>query len=117
PGRLDRALFDVTGLLRLGYDDAARADLPLIVSYDGAAPRAAVAGGRATRDLPAVHGAAVTAETTGAYWRSLTSTAPAAGAPAPGTQAPGTLAARKVWLDGRARLLDDASNAQIGAPL
>ncbi|MEU9456274.1 hypothetical protein [Streptomyces sp. NPDC048277] len=32
-GRLDRRLFDVTGLAAAGYDDAHRHDVPLIVSY------------------------------------------------------------------------------------
>jgi len=31
PATLDPALFDVTGLIRAGYDDAATAELPLIV--------------------------------------------------------------------------------------
>jgi subtilisin family serine protease len=35
PGVLDPALFDVTGLVEMGYDDASRDDLPLIVR-DGA---------------------------------------------------------------------------------
>ena len=34
-GRLDGRLFDVTTLLEYGYDDAGRADLPLIVTATG----------------------------------------------------------------------------------
>ncbi|MFE7407441.1 S8 family serine peptidase [Isoptericola sp. NPDC057559] len=44
-GTLDRALFDVAGLVAAGYDDAARDDIPLIV--EGAVPRTrGVADGR-----------------------------------------------------------------------
>src|SRR4051812_27710114 len=32
-GRLDPRLFDVTGLIRQGYDDRSRPDLPLLVGY------------------------------------------------------------------------------------
>ena len=32
-GRLDQRLFDVTGLIRQGYDDAHRSTLPVIVDY------------------------------------------------------------------------------------
>ncbi|MGW4292405.1 S8 family serine peptidase, partial [Micromonospora chersina] len=63
-GRVDRRLFDVTGLVAAGYDDARRDTLPLLVSYrPGTARRAAapVAGTRVTRDLPAIGGAAVVA--------------------------------------------------------
>lgn len=54
-GRLDPALFDVTGLLAAGYGDRQRADLPLIVT--GAPPAAfapMLAAGEA-RALPALH--------------------------------------------------------------
>ena len=40
-GKLDPRLFDVTELVRAGYDDASRDGLPLIVDYPGATPRAA----------------------------------------------------------------------------
>ncbi|MBE1877622.1 S8 family serine peptidase [Myceligenerans pegani] len=45
PGRLDRALFDVTGLVEAGYDDASRDSLPVIVQTAAAA--AATAEGTA----------------------------------------------------------------------
>ena len=32
-GRVDRRLFDVTGLIEAGYDDAHRDNLPLLVAY------------------------------------------------------------------------------------
>ncbi|WP_131736728.1 S8 family serine peptidase [Actinomadura roseirufa] len=45
---LDPALFDVTGLIRQGYDDAHSADIPLIVQGGG---RSAVQGFAAAREL------------------------------------------------------------------
>jgi hypothetical protein len=41
PSRLDRALFDVTGLVKAGYDDAARDSLPVIVQTAEATEAAA----------------------------------------------------------------------------
>jgi hypothetical protein len=58
-GKLDRRLFNVTGLVRAGYHDAARDNLPLIVEYAGGAARRTTgtldaAGAQVTRDLPAM---------------------------------------------------------------
>ncbi|PPK63814.1 S8 family serine peptidase [Actinokineospora auranticolor] len=95
-GRLDPRLFDVTGLLDQGYDNR-RGDLPLIAT--GPAPRAAMAGVRATRDLPAVGARALSAEKSAlaGSWHALASTG-------------------KVWLDGKVTAGLDRSAAQIGAP-
>ncbi|OLB73294.1 MAG: hypothetical protein AUI14_26785 [Actinobacteria bacterium 13_2_20CM_2_71_6] len=113
-GRLDARLFDVTGLIRQGYDDAARPELPLIVSYQAgtAAPRA-VAGTAVRRALPSVNGVALREPRSqaGTFWASVAGSA--AGALAPRALAGGVA---RIWLDGRAKLLDDASNAQIGVP-
>lgn len=118
-GKLDRRLFDVTGLIRLGYDDAHRDTVPLLVSYQAGVqpPRAGgmLGTSRVRRDLPAVNGAALAAPKTGAAWSALTA-APAAAA---GTAAPRTgLAAgvARIWLDGKRRVLLDKSVPQIGAP-
>jgi subtilisin family serine protease len=43
PSRLDRALFDVTGLVKAGYDDASRDSLPVIVQTAAATEAAAAA--------------------------------------------------------------------------
>ena len=40
-GRVDRRLFDVTGLIEAGYDDARRDNLPLLVAYRPGRPGAA----------------------------------------------------------------------------
>ncbi|MFE2941260.1 1,4-dihydropyridine esterase, partial [Streptomyces sp. NPDC059255] len=62
-GRLDRRLFNVTGLIRDKYDDAHRSTLPLIVSYatdtgDRARAKSAISAADVSvrRSLPAVRG-------------------------------------------------------------
>ena len=108
-GRLDRRLFDVTGLASLGTD------LPLLVAYpkNGApAARSAISagGGRVTRDLATVGTLAVRANLAGrtAIWSALTSGTPSARALRPGLD--------RVWLDGKRKVTLDHSVPQIGAP-
>lgn len=102
-GKLDRRLFDVTGLVKSGYHDAARDTLPLIVTYGAGAARSALssAGADVTRELSAVDGAAVSApkDKTTQLWSAVT---------ARGVD--------KVWLDGQRRISLDQSVPQIGAP-
>ncbi|WP_229400715.1 S8 family serine peptidase [Micromonospora okii] len=114
-GRVDRRLFDVTGLIRAGYDDARRDSLPLLVSYRSGNARRAVAGiagARVTRDLPAIGGAAVTAEKAraGAVWGAVTTGSPAARVDTAG-------GVDRLWLDGRRQVTLDHSVPQIGAPV
>ncbi|MER7563674.1 S8 family serine peptidase [Streptomyces sp. NPDC097941] len=126
-GRLDRRLFDVTQLIKDGYDDTHRAQVPLIVSYKGSSrarqgARAALLATAAevTHRLPAIHGDALTADkpNAGTVWRALTDSV---GGRAAMTAAPGI---DRVWLDGRVRIsAQDAvapdphgGVAQIGAP-
>jgi len=76
--RLDPRLFDVSELLRDGYDDARRAELPLIVTYaqPGAHRRAlAPSGTRTVRPLASVNGAALAANKDDAtrFWRTISS--------------------------------------------
>ncbi|WP_157968662.1 hypothetical protein [Streptomyces geranii] len=72
-GQVDERLFDVTGLVAAGYDDASTAVLPTIVTYTdpalGARSLRAADGARVTRALPSVDGAAVAVgkETAGAF--------------------------------------------------
>ncbi|SDY05579.1 Serine protease, subtilisin family [Amycolatopsis xylanica] len=87
-GRLDKRLFNVTELVREGF---AGGPLPVIVAHDG--PMAAAV----TRELPSIGASAMKADA--GLWRGMA----AAGV-------------GKVWLDANARLIDDQSNAQIGAP-
>ncbi|MEV6630492.1 S8 family serine peptidase [Actinoplanes sp. NPDC051470] len=95
-GRMDERLFDVTGLIAMGYDDRRRATLPLIVT-----------GATATtgRSLPAVGGRAVTVPRNGTAWAALTIGDPRS-----------RRTTGKVWLDGIRKPTLDRSTAQIGAP-
>lgn len=110
-GRVDRRLFDVTGLIDAGYDDARRGDLPVLVAGNaGARQRAATpAGLTVTTQLPAIGGVAATADKRQAtnVWAALT------GAGARVGTAGG---ADRIWLDGRRQLTLDHSVPQIGAP-
>ncbi|MGW3136503.1 S8 family peptidase [Streptomyces sp. NPDC001139] len=107
-GVLDMRLFDVSGLIRAGYDDTRRGTLPLIVSYEGrsaqrrSTQKALVADADATvrRELPSVAGAAITVPKAGAddMWQALTE---------------GKGVAR-VWLDGRFKAPADEDDAKAG---
>jgi subtilisin family serine protease len=88
--RLDPRLFNITQLVKTGYGDRNRKDVPLIVS-GGPQLRAAK-----VRDLPSLGGAAVRVEKSA----GLTDFA----------------AADKIWLDGPVRASLDRSVPQIGAP-
>ena len=99
PDVLDPQLFDVSALIRAGYDDATTTELPLIVRQP--------AGVQAT---------------TGRHLASIDANAtrlPKAGAAAFGASltGPGVLAATHVWLDGKVRGdALDRNLTQIGAP-
>jgi hypothetical protein len=110
-GRLDARLFDVTRLVEFGYDDAKSASLPLIITGAGRAVRGLdLVGSRVTRALPSIGGVAVaeSKKSAATFWRALTGGASASGFAAPGIG--------KVWLSGKAKLLDAGSNKQIGVP-
>ncbi|WP_198044218.1 S8 family peptidase [Actinoalloteichus sp. GBA129-24] len=107
---MDERLFDVTGLLEQGFGDAG--PLPLIVSYESgvdrplADPLSAV-GAEVVRELPSVGGVVVETESGSAaeVWEVL-------GA----EQTTFAGGVDRVWLNGRAEVFDEESNAQIGAP-
>ncbi|WP_285561421.1 S8 family serine peptidase [Actinoplanes regularis] len=114
---LDPALFDVTALIRDGYDDARAKELPLIVRPGGAQHRltadALVAGLTQTRALPsidAVAGRAPKGKSAGLL-RSLSSRSATLRATGPSP---------KVWLDRKVRATyasgTDANLRQIAAP-
>ncbi|MGV9849099.1 S8 family peptidase [Streptomyces sp. NPDC003442] len=128
-GALDKRLFNVSGLVRAGYDDARRGTLPLIVSYQGKAAKKRDAAKTALsaadvtvrRELPSVGGAALSVRKADAdsAWQALTATV---GTGHARTAAPGIA---RVWLDGRfkgqarpkAGAKDVSHNVtQIGAP-
>jgi len=105
-GRLDRRLFDVTGLIKAKYDDNSAKAIPVIVTYAGnAKQRSAVPGATVTRQLPVVNGAALSIDKSkaGAFLAGATGARSAS-------------AVEKIWLDGKRELLLDKSVPQIGAP-
>jgi subtilisin family serine protease len=113
-GKLDRRLFNVSELIRFGYDDARRGTLPLIITYGPRSTRQSVtsslegAGARVNRNLPAVRVAAVTVakDHSRASWPTLVSGV--------GTTHAATFT--KIWLDGKRQPSLDHSVPQIGAP-
>ncbi|MEU9166294.1 S8 family serine peptidase [Streptomyces sp. NPDC048420] len=116
-GKLDPRLFDVTQLVKDGYDDKGRSDLPLIVTFRGKkAPSTSPfteAGARMGRQLPVVNGRAMrSAKKRGTeFWKAVTDNS--AQGTAEFTAAAGV---EKLWLDGRRRASLDKSVGQIGAP-
>ncbi|ABP56185.1 peptidase S8 and S53, subtilisin, kexin, sedolisin [Salinispora tropica CNB-440] len=113
-GRVDRRLFDITGLIDAGYDDARRDTLPLLVSYSGepgSRGAGVSAGVRVTRDLPAINGAAVTAgkSDVAAVWSALN-------VGATDVRFGAEEGVERLWLDGRRTITLDHSVSQIGAP-
>nr|WSW66494.1 S8 family serine peptidase [Streptomyces sp. NBC_00995] len=111
-GKVDEQLFNVTGLIRQGYDDAHTDTLPLIATYHesvnvAASAPAAPRGSERGLSLPAVDGVALRArkDTAGAFWRDVTDAR---------SRSASTL--KKLWLDGKAEATLDRSTAQVHAP-
>ncbi|MEU0098857.1 S8 family peptidase [Streptomyces sp. NPDC006267] len=118
-GRLDRRLFDVTGLAEPESRRAHRAGLKVIVGYRGSAAPSARAevrsadGTTVRRTLSALDADAVTsaatADGTGALWNALTRQQ------RDGSAATASGIAR-IWLDGVRKASLDRSTGRIGAP-
>jgi subtilisin family serine protease len=109
-GVLDRELFNVTGLVRQGYDDAHTKAVPLLVQYADARARAAVPPGASVRrTLPDLNMTALDQDKDSAagFYSRLTGTVPAAR---------GAAGVRKVWLNKKVRATLDQSVPQVGAP-
>ncbi|MEU6297431.1 S8 family peptidase [Streptomyces erythrochromogenes] len=113
-GRADHELFNVTGLVRQGYDDAHAKKLPLIAVYDGSvnvarsappAPR----GADRSRVLGSIGAVALAAdkEQATAFWADAMGTDGTARTAAGGLQ--------KLWLDGRVRANLERSTRQVAA--
>ncbi|MFM9580800.1 S8 family serine peptidase [Streptomyces caniscabiei] len=117
-GRLDRRLFDVTGLAAADYDDAHRHNVPLIVSYEkGAAQQSArravrTADADVQRQLPVIRGESMTAPKPGAGQVLKALTDPLAGRPGDLTTAPGV---DRIWLDARRNLSADSGRTAAAA--
>lgn len=129
---LDLALFDVAGLVKAGYDDAAlaaagRTSLPVIVQSTPSMARTADAADwaglgltreRTLQSIGAVAGSVDVATGDGGVakaWELLRAVG-AESASADGARAKARSGVTKVWLDGRAEALDADSTPQVGAP-
>lgn len=110
-GRVDEELFNVTGLIRQGYDDAHAGSLPLIAVYGKAAARTAAATPRGAKRglvLDAIDGVALKAdkEKAAAFWSDVTD-----------TRSRSASGIEKLWLDRKVQATLDRSTKQIGADL
>ena len=106
-GRLDEALFDVTGLLAEGH--AGRTP-SLIVEYQPSARagRSTVVGAARTRSLPSVNADVLAPEAGSAWWDSF--------ADHRGRLRAGAAGVKRVWLSHLRRPSLDVSVPQVGAP-
>ncbi|MFI0418438.1 S8 family serine peptidase [Spongiactinospora sp. 9N601] len=111
--RLDRELFNVTGLIEAGYDDAHRAALPLVLTYGKDAARTlaaqpAPAGARRTRVLRSASATAVERPPAKAaeFWNAISA----------GERGRAAAPYAKVWLDRPVRATLADSVPRIGAP-
>ncbi|MCW6008146.1 S8 family serine peptidase [Micromonospora sp. CPCC 205371] len=105
-GILDWELFNVSGLVRQGYDDQRTASLPLLVKYTGTRV-ATPEGTTVRRALPKVRMAAIDEKksTAATFWRAL-----------PTGNTLRSAGIEKVWLNAKVRASLDESVARIGAP-
>ncbi|MFJ6434116.1 S8 family serine peptidase [Streptomyces sp. NPDC091416] len=111
-GKLDRRLFNVTALAKMGYDDARTGGIPLIATYPASRARslpAAPRGSEPVRALESIHGAALKAgkDTARSFWDDIART-PTARSLDNGIA--------KLWLDGRVEAALKDSVPQINAP-
>ncbi|MEV8532719.1 S8 family serine peptidase [Streptomyces sp. NPDC051211] len=111
-GRVDAELFNVTALIRQGYDDAHAKKIPLIAVYDGSVDVARSApatprGAERSLVLDSIGAVALSADKqqATAFWADVT---------APRSRAAGGL--KKLWLDGRVQANLERSTRQVGAP-
>ncbi|MCP3804786.1 S8 family serine peptidase [Allokutzneria sp. A3M-2-11 16] len=105
-GTVDRELFNITGLIRQGYDDARTDSIPLLAEFPEQVRAASPPGGTVTRALPELNLASVAERKRDAaeFWRSLTASGRALQGP------------RKVWLNAKMQASLDVSVPKVGAP-
>ncbi|WP_078492663.1 MULTISPECIES: S8 family serine peptidase [unclassified Streptomyces] len=111
-GKLDRRLFNVTALVKMGYDDAATDGIPLIATYPASKARtlpAAPRGATRVRTLESVNGAALHAgkDTARTFWSDIARTEKARSL---------DNGIARLWLDGRSEALLKDSVPQVRAP-
>ncbi|MEV6166020.1 S8 family serine peptidase [Streptomyces sp. NPDC052052] len=111
-GKLDRRLFNVSALARMGYDDKTSGGIPLIATYPESRSRslpAAPDGAKKTRTLDSIHGAALKADksTARTFWNDISRTSKARSL---------DNGIAKLWLDGRVEVALKDSVPQVNAP-
>ncbi|MGW9119680.1 S8 family serine peptidase [Streptomyces sp. NPDC055663] len=111
-GKVDEELFNVTGLIRQGYDDAHTKSLPLIAVYGEGQARSTFATPRGAKRglaLDAIGGLALKAEKEKAaeFWSDVTR----------GARSFSTSGMKKLWLDRKVQATLDKSTKQVGADL
>ncbi|MFJ8546047.1 S8 family peptidase [Streptomyces sp. NPDC093586] len=111
-GRVDEELFNVTGLVRQGYDDARTGSLPLIAVYDTSVDVArttpvAPFGAQRGLVLDAVDGVALKADKKKAagFWAEVS-----------GATSRSSRDLKKLWLDSKVQAQLDRSTRQVHAP-
>ncbi|MFE2561085.1 S8 family serine peptidase [Streptomyces sp. NPDC059352] len=109
-GRVDEELFNVTGLVRQGYDDASTTTLPLIAVYGSDLARsvpAAPRGARRGQVLRTVDGVALKAEKEQAatFWADVNT-----------PKARSAAGIEKLWLDRKVQANLERSTQQVHAP-
>lgn len=111
PTQLDRRLFDVTGLIASGYDDARTDSVPVIVQTGEPGTKADPARGVDWKGLGVAKGRNL---------KSIGSVAGKVSKERGGGQLVEALAdvpeVKRVWLDARVEALDAVSTPQVGAP-
>ncbi|MFI6605372.1 S8 family serine peptidase [Streptomyces poriferorum] len=111
-GKLDRRLFNISALAKMGYDDKRSGGIPLIATYPASKARslpAAPRGSKSVRTLESIHGAALTAGkgTARSFWDDIAKTSTARSL---------DNGIAKLWLDGRVEAALKDSVPQINAP-
>lgn len=129
PEQLDMELFNVTGLIRQGFDDTTTNRVPVIVTYNNLSGRQPARAGTArsadilpgvTRErslelIDSVSGHVKKAKAH-AFGKAMRQAATAA-LQDPGAPAELFAGVRKIWLDRKVTALLDQSTGQIGAPV
>lgn len=110
-GTVDEELFNVTGLIRQGYDDSRTDSVPLIATYTGDTARRTLVtprGAERGAALDIIGGLALKADKkkAAAFWADLT---------APRSRSGSGL--KKLWLDRKVQASLDKSTKQVGADL
>lgn len=119
--KLDKDLFNVTELIKNGYDDKKMSSLPVIVEYEESKARSqqnkpTPKGAQKARELESINGAALSASKKEAdtFWEDITPEYTRAQKTASGSLS-FDQGIEKIWLDGRVEANLEQSIPQIGA--